>query len=76
MILHRMVRRAARRQPDRSCRDCAHFTDTGAALEEALPGLGILSSGFGSTRGGGGLCRLRDRMQMPLDRCPHHRPRS
>jgi hypothetical protein len=38
------------------CGVCRFFTGAPAALERAVPGLGILSSAYGSVRGDTGLC--------------------
>jgi hypothetical protein len=39
---------------------CRFFAGTPAALERAIPGLNILSSAYGSTRGDTGLCERHD----------------
>jgi hypothetical protein len=61
-----------------SCRSCAHFEDDPRALEDALPGLTILSSAFGSVRGDAGLCAICDRFMEPVsaNTCLHYRPRQ
>jgi len=38
------------------CGACRFFTGTPAALEQAVPGLNILSSAYGSVRADTGLC--------------------
>lgn len=53
----------------RSCGECAHFADDPAALEQAIPGLNILSSAFGSVRDETGLCRRRDAFVTPVYCC-------
>jgi len=42
------------------CGVCRFFTGHPAALEQALPGLNILSSAYGSVRAGTGLCNRHD----------------
>jgi len=54
---------------DRVCRTCRHFQDDPAAFERALPGILILSSGHGDTRGDQGLCDIHDRILTPGMRC-------
>jgi len=39
-----------------TCRDCRYFIAEPRLLEEAIPGLGILSSAFGSVRADTALC--------------------
>ena len=52
-----------------TCRDCARFVDDPRALERELPGLLILSSASGCSRGTAGICRERDRFQVPEEAC-------
>jgi hypothetical protein len=42
------------------CAACRFFIGAPAALERAIPGLNILSSGYGSTRADTGLCERHD----------------
>jgi hypothetical protein len=42
------------------CAACRFFTGAPAALERAIPGLNILSSGYGSVRADTGLCQRHD----------------
>jgi hypothetical protein len=45
----------------RECRRCRHFRNDAKFLESALPGLTIMSSGYGSTRADDGICLRHDR---------------
>ena len=47
------------------CANCAHFLDDPRQLEVELPGLTILSSAYGDTRGDQGLCRWHQRLITP-----------
>ncbi len=58
------------------CRWCREFLDDPQALEDALPGIYILSSAWGSTRGNSGICRVTGRFQQPQPACAHFRPRE
>jgi hypothetical protein len=53
-----------------TCRSCHYFLDEPAQLERALPGLSILSSAWGSTRGNAGLCSRYATWQDPVAGCP------
>jgi hypothetical protein len=56
--------------PDRSCLECAHFDDDPARFEQAFPGIGILGSGYGDSRGVTGICLVLGRLVQPGDTCP------
>jgi hypothetical protein len=58
------------------CGCCAHFVDDPRELERSLPGITILSSAWGSTRGDQGLCGLHDRFLQPVMSCPRFVERS
>jgi hypothetical protein len=47
--------------PEARCRDCAHFRNDPAYLEDAVPGLNTLSSAWASVRGDDGLCLRHER---------------
>ena len=51
------------------CGNCIHFANAPAAMEEALPGLATMGSGFGSVRAQDGLCTLHDYYLAAWDRC-------
>ncbi|MDE2089073.1 MAG: hypothetical protein KGJ12_03515 [Gammaproteobacteria bacterium] len=53
-----------------TCWDCRFFIGEAAALEQAVPGLNILSSAYGSVRWATGLCEHFDRFQVPIPACP------
>jgi len=59
--------------PD-SCPRCRHFIDDPQQLEAALPGLTILSSAWGSTRGDAGLCDCHGTWQDPETGCSDFAP--
>ena len=59
-----------------SCRQCRFFTGEPAALEQAIPGLNILSSAFGSARADTGLCRRRDVLLVPAPACADFQSRA
>ena len=54
---------------DRCCTACAHLMDDAAKLESVFPGLLILSSAQGDSRGDQGLCRLHDTLVVPTMTC-------
>jgi len=54
----------------RECGHCRHAVSGGAVLEQQIPGLSTLGSGFGSSIGGSLLCRLHDQLVDPADDCP------
>lgn len=58
------------------CGDCRHFIDDARELERALPGILILSSASGDTRGDQGICRIHDQFLMASAYCPKFQPRS
>jgi hypothetical protein len=51
---------------DNDCRSCAHFDDDPSSIEAALPGIAILGSAWGSTRGDAGVCALYRRFHDPI----------
>jgi hypothetical protein len=53
----------------RRCAACRHFAGRPDELERAIPGLKILSSGYGATPFGTGLCRLSDRLTAARSTC-------
>lgn len=42
------------------CGRCRHFDNAAAAIEAALPAMLSLSSAYGTSRGDGGFCALKD----------------
>ena len=52
------------------CKDCQYSVMRPEALEAAIPGLKILSSGYGSVRGETGLCRRREEFVTANSTCP------
>ena len=52
-----------------ACRQCLHCVESPASLEKMLPGLGILSSAYGSVRGDTALCQLHDQFIRPGPAC-------
>jgi hypothetical protein len=51
------------------CGQCIHCVESPGGLERALPGLGILSSAYGSVRGDTALCQLHDQFVRPGAPC-------
>ncbi|SDT93614.1 hypothetical protein SAMN05444156_0886 [Verrucomicrobium sp. GAS474] len=58
------------------CGNCVHFANAPAAMEEAMPGLATMSSGFGSVRAQDGLCALHGYYLAAWDRCGKFAERS
>lgn len=56
-----------------TCAYCRYFVSEPAELEQAIPGLNILSSAFGSVRGETGLCRRREVFTLPGGACREFR---
>jgi hypothetical protein len=65
---------ACRADASHDCLSCRLFVDRPEEIERALPGLTILSSASGSTRGRAGICLARQTFQDPEPACPHFRP--
>jgi hypothetical protein len=56
------------------CAACAHLIQDAAEFESALPGILILSSGQGDSRGDQGLCRIHQRLVTPGMTCDQFQP--
>lgn len=52
-----------------TCAECRFFNDDPEALERSFPGILVLSSSYGSTRGRAGICAVRDTFQDPETAC-------
>jgi hypothetical protein len=52
-----------------SCRHCAHFEGEPALIEEAYPGLNIMSSGYASVRDRDGICHYHEVYLSGRDSC-------
>ncbi|MEW6337081.1 MAG: hypothetical protein ACOY3Y_14925 [Acidobacteriota bacterium] len=52
-----------------NCASCVHFLSDPAAIERSLPGIGALSSAWGSTRGDAGICLKSGRFHDPIPAC-------
>jgi len=52
-----------------TCRDGRHSVNDAFELERTYPAILVLSSTYGSSRGDGGICRIRDTFQVPEARC-------
>lgn len=59
-----------------SCRNCRHFRNDAAFLENAFAGLSTLGSAWGSTRSDDGLCLRHDRHLSADFYCPDFTPKS
>ncbi|WP_259067671.1 hypothetical protein HDF24_19350 [Mucilaginibacter sp. X4EP1] len=58
------------------CEKCAYFQGDPAHIEEAYPGLSIMSSGYASVRAQDGLCSYNQLYLSARDSCPHFTPRT
>ena len=67
---------AARGNAEAICANCADFLDDPKQLESELPGITILSSTYGDTRGDQGLCRRHQRLITPGLTCDAFRKRA
>ncbi len=52
-----------------SCWQCMFFVSEPDKLEQAVPGLNILSSAYGSVRADTGLCNVSQRFVTPIAAC-------
>jgi hypothetical protein len=52
-----------------TCQQCRHFVDDPLLLERQLPGVLVLSSTYGSTRGDSGICTVFGTLQDPEAAC-------
>jgi len=59
-----------------TCKSCAHFQNDPAFIEQAYPGLTIMSSGFASVRDKDGLCDYNQIYLSAGDSCPHFTSRK
>jgi hypothetical protein len=57
------------------CTGCAHLLCDPVEFERALPGILILSSGQGESRGDQGLCPIHQRLVTREMTCSHFQPR-
>jgi len=53
----------------KSCWECSFFVNDPGELEQAVPGLNILSSAFGSVRADTGLCSATQTFVTPIPAC-------
>ncbi len=53
-----------------TCQDCRHLIIQPDRLEQAIPGLNILSSAYGCVRGETGLCQRHDKFTTARSTCP------
>jgi len=58
------------------CTRCAHLICEPVEFERALPGILILSSGQGESRGNQGLCQIHQRLVTPEVTCGRFQPRA
>jgi hypothetical protein len=59
-----------------TCARCGYLLDDPVEFENALPGILILSSGQGESRGDQGICRIHQQLVAPNMSCDHFQPRS
>jgi hypothetical protein len=57
------------------CQDCRYFCNDPAYLEQAIPGLSSMSSGYASVRAQDGLCDLHQRYLSANSGCSGFLPR-
>jgi hypothetical protein len=57
------------------CASCRHFSNTATQIEAQLPGLRILSSGYGAVRSQDGLCSVHTRYLPSYGSCESHEAR-
>ena len=57
-----------------TCAGCAQLICDPVKFEDALPGILILSSGQGDSRGDQGLCQIHQRLVTPEMTCRHFQP--
>jgi hypothetical protein len=67
---------AQHRTGERTCAGCEYLICDPVEFEDALPGILILSSGHGESRGDQGLCRVHQRLLTPGMTCGHFQPRA
>jgi len=67
---------AQRQTGEGTCAGCVHLICDPAEFEDALPGILILSSGQGDSRGDQGLCRVHQRLLTPGMTCGRFEPRA
>lgn len=56
------------------CASCRHRAEDRHSLERGIPGLTVLSSGFGASVADSRLCRLHDQLVSPDDVCTQFDP--
>lgn len=61
---------------DLTCTACRHFIDSAEALEALWPGLTIVSSAAGSSRGECGVCSVHDVFMAPEPACDRFEARG
>jgi hypothetical protein len=57
------------KKDSRICANCRHFVDDPEVLERELPGINILSSTMGDTRGDQGICTFHEQLLAPTMTC-------
>lgn len=64
------------RSQKQSCASCRFFLDDPISFEQALPGICILSSGQGDTKGNQGICTVHQQLAVPRMSCKHYKLRA
>ena len=64
-----------RPQPRGQCLYCVHFCNDPKTMEEEIPGLQVMGSGWASVRKEDGLCRLRNVYLDATSSCSDFMPR-
>ena len=65
---------AIRAKMKNMCVDCAHFCNDPEKMENEIPGLQVMGSGWASVRNIDGLCRKRDVYLAGYYTCEHFKP--
>jgi hypothetical protein len=64
-----LTRRPAAQPAGPVCAQCRHFVNDARALEQALPGMTVFSSGDAAVRDQDGLCLRHQRLTSPRSAC-------
>ena len=62
--------------PAKQCGVCRHFCNDPAAVEQAMPGLTSMGSGYASVRSDDGICSVHDRYLTAYSVCDRFEPVS
>ena len=74
-VLKTIVEILKRPAPEGICLHCAHFCNDPQTMEEEIPGLRVMGSGWASVRKQDGICRKRGLYLDASSSCPDFVPR-